>query len=513
MLNPCLADENRPICNRCKRCGFECTGPRDLSLVVATIVKSRRTTRPTSNQQPANSEPHARSNTNEEHTEESLTRMVHQAMSPCASLPPNKFDIYMSYTSRKYLVRDGPLDLAIRETPLTDLVEATNNKANTKGQFFAQAILCFATLVFGAQHRQTPILNQGYIIRGMALKHLNQALSEPRCHMRDDIFQCVAMLAVLEALVPTSPKSYLQHMLGLERLLELRNPSEQYSAKTHSLYKHMRHMLIFSSLLTGRPSVLAKPEWKVVMRSVCSESEKPTQDLFDVLADVTVLNVERNNLLKHWDLNSEKSLQKRNDTLERARALLDQLQEWNKRWETDNANTRVETSTPIDKLESLHGSLGGGTRPFTTVFEFSNDFSAGMLMFYNTTLIYVLQVLSSLSSFPLSSHPSTSSDFQGYIPDLGQGSSKEDPRNRDHEANFQAMERAAALEVCRCVPHLLLSGTEARQRAKTSNPIIHWAVTTAMRTLKGLQSAEGRWLMGLLNRNNPVLVAPALWTR
>jgi hypothetical protein len=422
----------------------------------------------------------------------------------------------MSYTSRKYLTPNGPLDLAIREMKIADLTSATTSRGNDKDLFFAQAILCFATLIFGAQHRQAPIMNHGYHIRGMALKNLNQALSEPQCFRRDDVFQCVCLLAVLECVVPTSPKSYLQHMLGLERLLELRNPSESCSPKMGLLYKHMRHMMIFASLLSGRPSILARPGWKIMMRSVCSENEEPTQDLFDVLADVTVLNAERNDVLNTRTMDAEQASQKRDNILERARTLLHQLRNWITIWETNSRNARAETSAPLDKFQLLNGALDGEAPPFTTGFEFSNDFSATMLMFYNTTLIYILQILSSLSSTPTTSaRPSLSSEYQIHIPNLVQEGSSEARPGKDRKEDLEDMERAAAFEIFRCVPHFLGTNNE-RQGAPTSNPITQWAITTAMRTLGGHESSEARWMLALLNKTGlvaPALVAPALWVR
>lgn len=90
---------------------------------------------------------------------------------------------------------------------------------------FHRSILSLAIIFFGSQHGQPWIIGRGYTIHGMALKQLNDALSGPRCYLRDDILLSVVTLVLLECFVLTGRKYYLKHMVGLEKLIELRGPN------------------------------------------------------------------------------------------------------------------------------------------------------------------------------------------------------------------------------------------------------------------------------------------------
>jgi hypothetical protein len=156
----------------------------------------------------------------------------------------NEFEIYICYT-RKFIRRGGLVDLALQEVQLSDIITAGTTPAN--GQIFHQAFLSFALIVFGSRHGRSQITDQGYAIHGVALRQLNQALSDSNCRTRDEVFLSVVTLALLECMVPTGTNHYIKHMIALERLLELRDPSSHCSPKSSEFYKSVRHMIIFAS--------------------------------------------------------------------------------------------------------------------------------------------------------------------------------------------------------------------------------------------------------------------------
>lgn len=420
---------------------------------------------------------------------------VNRQIPRSASLRGMEFEVYICY-GRKYLRRGGPIDLALQNTQLSEIIAAGTTTAN--GQIFHQAILSFGIILFGAQHGQAHITDRGYAMHGVALKQLNRALSDSKCYTSDEVILSVAALAILECLEPTGPKNYLKHMIGLEKLLELRGPSSYCSPISPELYKSVRHMIIFASLRTGKASILARAEWKKVLRINCSDKEMQEQDLFDVLADCTVLIAERDNMLADWESDLERSTYQRDRIKQRALILLTHLCAWRKRWDSDGRNSYFETSAAFARLEPMQEPWGDGSQPLLTFFEFSNESAAIMLMFYNTTLIYVLRVLASLPLEKLSvdSNQSfiqnTSLDAR-YLGDLWKHTKDE----------YIAVERAAALEVCRCIPYY---SVRKSRLDSDSSPIIHWAVTTAWMTLCGNESADER----MIDLLNPI-IAKGLW--
>ena len=413
-----------------------------------------------------------------------------------------QFDIYICY-ARKHLRRGGPIDLALQKSQCFDFLTA--GKATTNGQIFPQAMLSFATILFGCQHGNGDIAIQGYTMHGVALKQLNQALSDSKCYTDDEVILSIATLSILECLVPTGQESYLKHMVGLERLLELRGPGSLCSPKSIELYKSVRHLILFASLRTGKPSILARPEWQTVLRANCSDAEMQEQDLFEILAACTVLLAERDNNSTKRGSNLKTDTHQRDEVEQRALNLQRHLHVWKKQWDSDARSSYSESSASFARLEQMQQSGGNVSPPFLTVYEFSNISAAIMLMFYNTTVIYVQRILASVS-LPLGNPGihSNQCSMQANLRDARYS----DYLSRQTKYEHVATERSAALEIYRCIPHYMILKSRLDS---CSSPIIHWAVTTAWVTLGENESPEGRWITDLLNTRNPEIIAKGLW--
>jgi hypothetical protein len=433
-----------------------------------------------------------------EHVSSGHNPSTYQSPSLPASLISNELENYIFY-SKKFLRRDGAVDLALREVQLSDIIMAETTTSNK--QMFHQAFLSFALITFGSQHRQTQVIDRGYVIYGVVVKHLNQALSDSDRRTSDEVFLSVVTLALLECFVPTGPKQYIKHMIALERILELRNPSPSSycSPKLSEFYKSVRHMILFASLHTGKASILARPQWKAFLRAQCSEEQLVEQDLFDVLADCTVLIVDRDKTTVNWGSDLNSNTHERDEIKQRATNSLSHLRAWKERWNRDERNSYSETPI-IEEASRIERS------PFLTTFEFSNPSSAAMFMFYNTTLIYVLRVLASLPILPEPPGQNSDQDVQDTL------------QNAGHLENFETLgrdqylsaERLAALEVCRGVPFDL---TQRSRLGVCVSPLSHWAFTTAWTTLGGIESPEGRWMMELLNTSSLEGIAKGIWDK
>lgn len=459
-------DETRPICKRCLRCGFDCDGPRDTAFVTGTIVETR----------------------GERQTIVLPTVKIKDAESPdrhfplAALLKSNETEICVCY-ARRHLRVGGPVNLALQEVQLGDLSTAPSSANN---QIAQHAALSFATLLFGSQNGQAHLVNQGYALHGVALKQLNQALSDSKCYLRDEVIVSVVTLSLLECFVPSGPKYYLNHMMGLQRLLELRKPGSYCSSMSPDLYQAVRHLILFASLRTGKPCIFARPEWKAALRANSSDEEMQEQDLYDFLADCTILVAERDGILANWKVDLEGSTRRRDKLQRKALTLLDQLRDWRRRWESDGRNAYLEAP-------ALAETLGAGSSPFPTVFEFSDASAALMLILYNATLIYVLRVLASL----LLDHAKLDID------------SRRIQRLEMHTKDeYIAGERLAALEMCRCTPYYL---AQTFLSDSPTHPVFHWAMTTTWKSLHGNESPEGRWISDLRTPGGQKLIARGVW--
>jgi hypothetical protein len=129
-------------------------------------------------------------------------------------------------------------------------------------------------IFFGIEHKQTSITKGGYAMHGVALNQINQAISDPTCYTQDELILSVSSLAVLEVLVHTGMGNKFRHMRALEGLLQLQDINSPIPAKLLKLFLAVQHLVIFSALRLREPSILARPDWKRVLRSLCSDEER-----------------------------------------------------------------------------------------------------------------------------------------------------------------------------------------------------------------------------------------------
>jgi hypothetical protein len=333
-----------------------------------------------------------------------------------------------------------------------------------------RTVLSFAMIFFGTQHKQPDITQQGYHSHGTTLQQLNRALSEPDCYKYDEIIVSVTTLAIQETLVPSGPKFFLNHMLGLEKLLALRDPRLYHSPKTVDLYKCLRYMLLFASLSIGRGSILARPEWKEMFRQACkTEQEVQEQQLYDVLADCSVLACEREELCKGQEPDEEDL---RDDQIKRIRqstlALFDHLQAWRESWNADPENFPVEIPRNMPPFHPVEEPINNVAIDIPPDFVFPQISSALMLMLYNVAIINTLIILTSVSP---SSQEETS------------------------QGDYVAAVHGAVLEIYRSMPY---ASNEELQKELHTSPVVHWASQIAQMALQGDESVEAKWLAGIL---------------
>jgi hypothetical protein len=146
------------------------------------------------------------------------------------------------------------------------------------------------------------------------------------------------------------------------------------------------------------------------------------------------------------------------------------LHEWKTAWNTDNQHSQSEISAAFAGVQPI--PIGGETTPpFQTIFIFQNPSTAKTQMLYNTTLIYVLQILSSL--------PAADPQLQ---------SSKNTHHLPPSTNTYAAMKISAAQETRRCIPYYLSHKSEMDTG---SLKIAHLDVRTAFQTLGRRGSLDG----------------------
>jgi hypothetical protein len=390
--------------------------------------------------------------------------------------------------TRSHLSQGGPVDITLQELQSRDIsqLEATSMTACTTAHL--RTVQSFAMIFFGTKHKHSEITQKGYLSHGATLQQLNRALSEPHCYRYDEIIQSVMTLAIQETLVPSGQGFFMKHMQGLEKLLALRDPSLYCPPTTISLYKCLRHMLLFASLIAGMPSILAKPHWKDLFhRHSGSVVEEQEQQLYDFLADCSVLAFERDELQKKQQ-GGDAGVDKLESIRHKAQDLGEELRAWRTNWGADVENAFTETIADTTSAQSsAYSSRFNNFKDIAapvlpTDLVFSSIKSSLMLMLYNIALMNLLKILLSLPA---------------------------ETQQAGLQRSFIAMAHSAVLDVCRIMPGPF--DTESQQELHAS-PVLYWAVRSARMVLRGDESTEGKWLTDMLNYKSGKTLAEAVET-
>ncbi|KAK3117180.1 hypothetical protein LTR53_001684 [Teratosphaeriaceae sp. CCFEE 6253] len=443
---------------RCEQTGLDCDGPRDTAFIDGTIVRSRRTARPAGDVVASSSS--------------------NPSIPPAPSLRPMETELSLAHV-RKWLAKDGPVDLAMQQMSLGEV-------GADDARLSHQLILSFAFIVFGSQQRLDSTATKGYRLYGQSLAQLNKALSDPECYTRDEVCLSVITLACLELLAPSSPGVGLKHVLGLERLLELRGP-RVYCLKHPDIFNCTAIMILDASLRMGHPSVLAREDWKAQSRARCTDAQLQEQDLLDMLADCTLLGAERARLLTRQGLDPVTHAAELENIERQGSTLSSRLLEWKVQWDSIPAN-QLTVEEPMQGHRGLP-SLG-----------FSGGSAATMYVVYHTVLI---RHLMSMTTHEVPGRPGRPSDQDASLQIVSTSAP-------DHSASGEdrAGQRRAALEICRCVPYLLRQAGSIQCGRSTA---FVWAVMTAWDIVCG--SAEGIWLLNALRTGGGEATASMLEAR
>ncbi|KAG4431310.1 hypothetical protein IFR05_013207 [Cadophora sp. M221] len=495
--------EEQPTCLRCRKSGLECDGPKKaITFIVGKVIKSRRSTKEVASSKDSDADVSC------------CHSYSHIQVPQAALLSSSEFEVYICF-ALKHLRRGGTIELTTRTIKNTDIVPARAPATIHHGHISHQAILSFAAIFFGTQHRQAEITRMGFALYGMVLQRLNETLSDPVYNTNDDLIYAVVTLGILELFVSTGAGNHLKHMAGLERLFALRDHNLSISYESAEMYRSLRQMIIFAALRSRRPSILARPEWKTRLRAhIDSSDELEKQELFDVLADCTVVISARDQILSDSHISHESMIAGLEKLKQDALSLLAQLSSWRKRWDSDEKHHPTETPLSDGQLKQKQTDQEEDPLPFTTTLEYPSEAIAITTMLYNISLIHVLQILSLLTSPPVECTPYESPPATPPLqpPLTGNGNFLHDPPDFPNmwsspPANSQQQlspyilaQRAPIIEICRSISYHLSSP----QRATSS--VLHWGTTTAWIRVGGENSVVGRWVWRVLVETKSVLV-------
>ncbi|KAI9714003.1 MAG: hypothetical protein M1820_000733 [Bogoriella megaspora] len=268
--------------------------------------------------------------------------------------------------------------------------EAFGHVRNDK-TIVSKSLLSLATAFFGIKHTRRDIVLKGLRLYGQSLKDLNQALSGCPNHLSHMVLETIRLMAIFECII--SERGWLAHILGLQRLFELRGPESISSESQLRFFEQSRHCMIVASLDARIPTILSQPEWKTIPWRNHLSGKTEINHLDELFAECPALYITRDHLLKQDD--DDHKVSQLRALKEAATRLLHQLEQWETNWKLANPNAYSEVAAP-STTPIIIDNQSQSAPAWLTVFQYQSRCLAVAAMLFNATLIIVLELICSL---------------------------------------------------------------------------------------------------------------------
>ncbi|CRG89704.1 Nitrate transporter [Talaromyces islandicus] len=339
----CLGcDKTKPVCKRCTQTGYQCEGYGEERSFVYVIP----TRTPQSHDLPRSQAPNS----------------IHSGAA-------NRVQI-LSYFLEHYLP-NRPLNQREDQTALTWIrsLPASLGKWN----FLDMALSALSLAYIGDMHQKQSLLRQGERCYDSALIHMRARLSQKWV---DE--------GVLAACMYGGTQGWMFHVKGACWLLKLRGPPSEKSPLDMNLYRRIRAAALWDSYGSGKPTFLAKPEWRGL-------SDAPYDRLLDILVRLPSLlakadQIDSTTVPESLDISTVQRL------LKKCHALRDELIFW-------YAEFQSKEASPLFYLEpeEQHPYLEPGSDlqdVFPESVKFQSAYIAQMLLLYWYGEVVVHSVMS-----------------------------------------------------------------------------------------------------------------------
>jgi hypothetical protein len=246
----------------------------------------------------------------------------------------------------------------------------------------SQCLLSLSQVYFGLQQNVHTVVTIGMTLYGRSLLQLNAVLNDTVVRRHDDALLSTMILFLYEMLVLSSTDGWIEHALGLGRLIELRGAESFDDTSNRILFESNRFIVILASLITSKPTFLSQNEWKNLPWRTEPENKNDMHFLLDLLADLATLKaLQANTCTDVLDPTLRRSL---SDVIE-------DLQLWRASWDAVNTERVILSPSHCDDSDVL-----------PHVLWFSSLHKANVFGLYNATYIQGLRLLSNANGGQLS---------------------------------------------------------------------------------------------------------------
>lgn len=156
----------------------------------------------------------------------------------------------------------------------------------------SQCLVSLSQAYFGIQHGAQDIAVRGTSLYVHSLGRLNASLSDAHARNTDDTLLSVMVLFLYEMLVLSSNNAWIEHALGLGRLIESRGPRSFIEPVQRTLFESNRFIIILASLAANKPTFLSRQEWKTQPWAKRPSEKNRLHHLLDLFADLATLKAQ-----------------------------------------------------------------------------------------------------------------------------------------------------------------------------------------------------------------------------
>ncbi|KAI1112672.1 hypothetical protein F5Y14DRAFT_442434 [Nemania sp. NC0429] len=444
--------EEKPVCSRCMRGGFECHG------YARETVWHHLTMEPSPSEgskQPALGRLMAVEDRGSDNTAKarSMAHAKMPLMPTQVSLAAFQEDMCFAYIFSNFVWRGYGASWLHQSAQ------------GLLGQLAFDSVKALAEMSFGKSQKSHQTEIQGRLKYGKALRHMVEKLGGGR---RGDLRELIVpiLLLLMHTGTLTNESAATFHLQAMTRILSVCGPQMFQHQPFRDAFEAARATMVVASLVTRKRVFLDNPAWHTGPYALVPQSKAPQSYLLDILASVPEL-LENHHNLEHMtqdtqsstistalssdsmqglvDTDSEATTTSRSNILNCVVAQLESLFVWRLHWQIAfGSDVRAESGTRESSVEFTNGLPGNRTDKL----RFSRPVAASDIALYNAVLMWLLALINELEplsaeliiqtyvEFAFTAQPATQlTEFPSFEPLRGIGSTTQ--------------VRDAAMEICR----------------------------------------------------------------
>jgi hypothetical protein len=269
-------------------------------------------------------------------------------------------------------------------------------------------VKALSKMYFGRMHKHPRVMIEGARNYCMALRSLKRDLQDPhRCSCLEVLsssmvlstyevsaFLCnpflfrMAGTDKMKFFASSSPFGWVQHALGIGRIIELRGPTRHQSPLERIILESVRTEISLACLVSRKRCFLSRPDWKSIPWALEPESKSAMICLQDILMEIPEIAMDFHELTRATHQGPEKQetyFRDRERFSHRVSCTLNQLYDWRITWEACNPDAVFEV--PVSDQERIRQHP-----TFKSHLFYKSLSSASEITLYNTILCLICRL-------------------------------------------------------------------------------------------------------------------------